>query len=218
MAEEEKRSDRRRNFEWMELFNTITTFVLFNLLWFFSALFIVTIPAVTAALFYSLGPWTRGQAPYKPLSMFAKAAWHFKLKATVIGLIDLFFLGLIVLNMLILRQMGTEQLIGTLSLTVTILAASLFILANIYLWPLLVTVDLPLKDLLKTGIRLGILHPLWGLGIAVAAVLPLAISTLLPGFFLLTVAFAAPVLIIQLGAWRIIRRYINDKDIIKIGV
>jgi len=103
--------------------------------------------------------------------------------------------GFGILNLLILRQMGIAHIMGILALSVTILAAVLLILTNVYLWPLLVIQDPPLLDLLKNGIRLGIVHPFWGLLVAGTAVIPLALSLVLPGFFLLTMPFAAAALI-----------------------
>jgi len=209
-----EQNGRSQQFDWMDVANTITTFILFNGLWLFGALFIVTLPAVTAALFAGVAPWTRGQQPYRPLATFGQAMRRYWLKATVIVLLDLAAAGFIILNLLILRQMGTDHIMGILALSVTILAAVLLILSNVYLWPLLVTLDLPLRDLLKNGIRLGILHPFWGLLVAGTAVIPLALSLVLPGFFLLTVPFAAAALIIQWGSGRIIRQYVSDDEIV----
>jgi uncharacterized membrane protein YesL len=218
MVAKNKRSDRSNTIEWMEAFNTVTIFVLFNILWLFGSLLIVTIPAVTAALFASVGPWTRRQSPHKPLASFFKAAWRYGLKAAVVVIIDLIALTLVVLNLLILRQMGTDHLMGVLASIVTSTVAVLLVLANVYVWPLLVTLDPPLKDLLKSSIRLGIIHPFWGLAVAILAVIPLVVSLFLPGFFLLTITFAAPALIIHWGAWHIIRRYLTEKELQDLGV
>lgn len=205
---------RSQQFDWMDVANTITTFILFNLLWLFGALLIVTLPAVTAALFAGVAPWTRGQQPYRPLVTFGQAMRRYWLKATVVVLLDLAAAGFVILNLLILRQMGTNHIMGILALSATILVAVLLILSNVYLWPLLVTLDPPLRNLLKNGIRLGILHPFWGLLVAATAVIPLALSFVLPGFFRLTVPFAAAALIIQWGSWRIIRQYVSEDEIV----
>lgn len=215
MVAEQQKGD----IDWMGVFNTVTTFILFNMLWLFGALFIVTIPAVTAALFAGVAPWSRGQSPYKPLAMFGKAMRHYGLKATAVALLDLFVLGFVILNLLIiLQQIGTDHIMGMLALIVTSLVGITLILANVYLWPLLVTLDPPLRDLLKNGVRLGILHPIWGLLIAAAAAIPLVLSLILPGFFLLTLTFAASALIIYWGAWRIIQRYLTEKDLKDLGL
>lgn len=218
MVADDKGNGRSRTIEWMEIFSTVTTFVFFNLLWIFGALFVITIPAVTAALFACLVPWTRGRSPYKPLTMFGRALQRYWFKATVVAILDLLAAGFLILNLLILRQMGTEQLLAILALMVTGTAALLLILVNVYLWPLLVTVDPPLRALLKNAARLAIMHPFWGLLVALLAAVPLVISLFLPGVFLLTLTFAAPALIIQWGAWRIIKRYFNDQDLQDLGV
>jgi hypothetical protein len=45
------------------------------------------------------------------------------------------------------------------------------------------------------------------------AVIPFLISLLLPQAFLITVTFAATALIIYAGAWRVIRRYLDEKEL-----
>jgi len=213
VAEDKRRDGASHPLNWMEIFYSISTFTLFNLLWVFGALLVVTIPAMTAALFAGVAPWTRGQSPYQPFTTFGKAIQRYWLKATIIALFDLIGAGFILLNLLILRQMEIGQIMVILTFAVTIFATLLLILVNVYLWPLLVTMDLPLRDLLKSGIRLAILHPLWGLLVAVVAAIPSVLSLVLPGFFMLTLTFAATAFIVQWGAWRIIHRYLDESEL-----
>lgn len=198
-----KRENQRT--DWFGLFSTATTFVLFNMLWLFSALLIVTIPAVTAALFASVAPWSRGESINRPLADFWQAIKKFWWRATAVFLIDLLISAFILFNLLIITQMGPGQLMTTMSLSVNVFFATALIVANVYIWPLLVTQDLPLTQLLKRGLRLTIIHPAWGVLIAVGAAIPVIVSIFLPGMFLLTVAFTASALIVQWGAWRVIR-------------
>jgi uncharacterized membrane protein YesL len=218
MVAGDKTNGRSPSFDWMELFNTVTTFILLNMLWLFGALLIVTIPAVTAALFASMIPWSRGQSPVKPFTTFWLALKKYWLKATAVFLLDLLLIAFVILNLLILRQMGTGQFLAILSRTVTVLVAALLILSNIYLWPLLVTVDPPLRDLLKNGIKLALVHPLWGALVAILALTPVAPTLFRPQAFLLTATFAATALNIQWGGWSIIRRYLDENEIQNLGV
>ena len=197
----------QQGFDLMELVNGVITFILLNMLWLVCSLLIVTLPAATAALFAALAPWGRGQSPSQPLANFFVAMKQYGLKATALALLDLLAGGFISLNLLILRQMGVDSLMGLSALTATLAAAILLVVANVYAWPLLVVSDLSLRDLLSKSVRLGIMHPFWGLLIAVTAALPVLVSFFLPGFFLLTITFAAPALITQWGAYRVIRRY-----------
>jgi uncharacterized membrane protein YesL len=214
MVAEQQKGD----IDWMEVFNTVTTFVLFNMLWLFGSLLIVTIPAVTAALFASVAPWARGQSPYTPLLSFLTAVRRYWFKATVIGILDLVLGGLVAFNLLSIRQMGLEQFIALPALILTVFLTATLILTNLYVWPLLVTLDQPLALLLKNGLRLTVAHPFWGTLVAVAASIPLVVSLLLPRFFFLTVSFAAAVLITYWGAWRMIRRYLDEDDLQELGV
>ena len=218
MVSEQNTNGRSQQFDLMEVFNTVTTFILFNMLWLFGSLLIITIPAMTAALFASVAPWARGQSPYTPLLSFGRAVRQYWLKATVIGVLDAVLGGLIMLNLLIIRNMGFEQFLALPAYILTISFSVVLILANVYVWPLLVTLDQPLKALFKNAMRLTVVHPFWGVLIAVVAVIPIAVSTVLPRFFFLTVSFAGPALITYWGAWRIIRRYLDEDDLQKLGV
>jgi uncharacterized membrane protein YesL len=202
----------------MELAQTASTFVLLNMLWLFCSLLIITMPAATAALFATIAPWGRGQSPSEPLAKFFVAMKQYGLRATAVFLLNLLIAGAVILNLLILRQMGIGQIIATMALIVTVLVALVLVLANIYLWPLLVTLDSSLLDLLKNALKLAIAHPIWGVFVAGTAVIPLLVSLLLPQAFFIAITFAATALIIYAGAWRVIRRYLDEKEIQNFGV
>ena len=214
----EQGASHSQGFDWMELAQTASTFVLLNMLWLFCSLPIITMPAATAALFATIAPWGRGQSPSEPLANFFVAMKQYGLRATAIFLLNLLIAGAVILNLLILRQMGIGQIIATMALIVTVLVALVLVLANIYLWPLLVTLDSSLPDLLKNALKLALAHPIWGVFVAGTAVIPLLVSLLLPQAFFIAITFAATALIIYAGAWRVIRRYLDEKEIQNFGV
>ena len=214
----EQGASHSQGFDWMELAQTASTFVLLNMLWLFCSLLIITMPAATAALFATIAPWGRGQSPSEPLANFFVAMKQYGLRATAVFLLNLLIAGAIILNLLILRQMGIGQIIATMALIVTVLVALVLVLANIYLWPLLVTLDSSLPDLLKNALKLALAHPIWGVFVAGTAVIPLLVSLLLPQAFFIAITFAATALIIYAGAWRVIRRYLDEKEIQNFGV
>ena len=208
-------NNKTQRADWLERFRTLTTFILLNMLWLFGALLIVTIPAVTAALFAGIAPWTQGREAYKPAATFWVNMRHFWRKATVLTLIDLGGGLLVLLNGLILRQMDQGQLLTLAAMSVTILVAIVLLLLNVYAWPLLVTVDPPLGLWLKNAAKLALSHPFWGGAIVLMAAIPMILSLFLPGFFRLTFIFAITALIIQWGGWRIIRRYVTEDEILQ---
>ena len=214
----EQGASHSQGFDWMELAQTASTFVLLNMLWLFCSLLIITMPAATAALFATIAPWGRGQSPSEPLANFFVAMKQYGLRAPAVFLLNLLIAGAVILNLLILRQMGIGQIIATMALIVTVLVALVLVLANIYLWPLLVTLDSSLPDLLKNALKLALAHPIWGVFVAGTAVIPLLVSLLLPQAFFIAITFAATALIIYAGAWRVIRRYLDEKEIHNFGV
>lgn len=205
-------------FDLLEFFNTLTNFILFNMLWLGGSLFIVTIPAVTAALFASVAPWARGQSPDAPLITFWTAVRRYWRKATVLGIIDFFLGGAIAFNLYIIQQNGFESFISLPAFIITSLFGLFLILVNIYLWPLLVTVDQPLQSWFKNSVRLAVAHAFWGILVAAASLIPLAIGMLLPRFILLTISFAGSALFAYMGAWRIIKRYLDEEDRAALGL
>src|SRR5690606_38990866 len=112
-------------------------------------------------------------------------------KATLLAGVNLLAGGLIALNLAIFPQMdmtGDPLAFGARS--VTLFAAALLLLGNLYAWPLLVLLEtMPFSRLLKSALQLVFAYPLWSVGVLAAATLPVAVSLLLPrGIFVLATA------------------------------
>ncbi|WP_420627185.1 DUF624 domain-containing protein [Candidatus Leptofilum sp.] len=202
----------------LAFFNTLTNFILFNMLWLGGSLLIVTIPAVTAALFASVAPWARGQSADAPLVTFWTAVRRYWRKATVLGVIDLLLGGLIGLNLFFIWQNGFDSSIALPAFIITSLFGLFLIVANVYLWPLLVTLDPPLRSWLKNGLRLSVAHLFWGIWVAMMAMTPLAVSVFLPRVTFLILTFAAAALLTYWGAWRVMKRYLDAEDFQALGL
>lgn len=192
-----------------EIVEVVGTFVLANLLWALSSMFVVTIPAATVGLFAVFVPWIRGQS-VEPFAFFFGGARRHWRRATAVALIDLAIGALVTLNLLILPQMESGQVLATLALSVTVLVAALALAVNVYTWPLLILQDLPLRDVLQNALKLALAHPGWTLLVLVLALSPLLLSLFLPQVVFLTLSFSTSALIITWGAWRVIRRYLNE--------
>src|SRR5690606_30338601 len=117
------------------------------------------------------------------------------------------------LNLNIIWQSGFESFISIPAFIITSLFGLMLILANLYLWPLLVTVEQPWRGWFKNGLRLAVAHPFWGILVAAASLMPLAIGAFLPRIMFLTVSFAGSALFAYMGAWRIMKRYLNQADL-----
>lgn len=182
-------------------------FVLANMLWLFCSLPLITMPAATAGLFAVFVPWVRGQGA-EPLSQFFGGMRQYGWKATAIFLLDLMIGALVALNLLILPQMGLGQVLLGLLFTTTLLFATLALMTNVYIWPLLILQDLPLAHLLPNAFKLALVHPGWTLVVVVTAVAPLLISLFLPQAVYIILTFSASAFITSRGAWRILQHYL----------
>ncbi|MEP7287494.1 MAG: DUF624 domain-containing protein [Chloroflexota bacterium] len=193
----------------------VGTFVTANLLWIFCSLPIVTMPAATAGLFAILAPWARGKQP-EPFAAFFGAFRQQWRKSTVIFVIDLIVASIVVANVSILARMDMGQFLTRISQVMTLFLAIVALMINLYVWPLLVTFEMPLRQIFNTAARLAFGHAIWSLGLLIAALLPLLLTLLLPAMFAVILTFATSALIVSLGSWRVIRRYVVPEELAKL--
>jgi uncharacterized membrane protein YesL len=191
---------RARRAEWVD---RITTFVLVNMLWAVFAAPLITLPAATAGLFATLTPWVRGEPSELFKDFFGGMRKHW-FRSSMIGVIDAGIAGLVVLDLSILDRMNANTLPGLFSRNVAVFVAALALLTNLYLWPLLVTVDLPLRKLISLAVRLVFLHPVWSLLVGMLVLIPLLLTLALPRFVAVLLAFSSCALLASWGAWHVI--------------
>lgn len=193
-------------------FDRILTFVLANVLWFVFAVLIVTLPAATAGLFAALAPLARGHDTELFATFFGtmRRQW---LKSTLLFAADLLVAGLIALNMRLLDMMNLAPLAVWLLRSLYLFVALAALMANVYLWPLLVLFDLRLRRLLSASVRLAFAHPAWTLLTLALALIPLGIGLVVPLWITVLAVFSTSVLAINWGAWQVIRRYATPDEL-----
>ncbi len=194
------------------LYDRITTFILVNVLWFLLAVTVVALPPATAGVFAVLAAMVRGRDP-ETFATFFGAMRRLWLKSTVILLVDGGVGLLLAFNMQMLRVMDPPLvLLWTLrSLYLFVALAGLMI--NVYLWPLLVLVDLPLRRLVSLSTRLAFAHLAWSGGTLVMVLLPFALALVVPVLLTAVLLFSLIVWVITWRAWRIIARYATPDDL-----
>lgn len=185
-----------------ETVEKVTTFILVNVLWMVFAALIITFPPATAGLFAVMMPLARGET-VDPLRTFFGAMKRYALKSFLICGVNLLVGLMVLVNFQAFSQMNMNSLPALFSLNVTVIVAALTFLINLYVWPLMVTVDLPLTRMVLLAGKTVMLHVLWSLLIAMAALLPILVSPLLPGLFVLLGLYAASALIICWGATQV---------------
>ncbi len=185
------------------------SFILANLLWCLFVIPLITIPAATAGTFALLAAWSRDQytAPFETFFGTMRRLWR---KATLIGLIDLALGGLVAANLSIVGMMNPFEVMATLARGVSLFVALALLLVNLYVWPLLVLSELPIRALIETSIRLMFLHPFRSIGVLLLAAVPVGISLLLPRAFFRIVTVSTCALIITRGTWPVIRQHVPE--------
>jgi uncharacterized membrane protein YesL len=194
------------------LVDKITTVVLANLLWFIFAVLIVTLPAATAGLFAVLAPLVRGRDAEFFATFFGtmRRQW---LKSTVIVAADVLLGGVIAINLSILSVMNLPDPLFWFLRSVYILLGMTALLANLYVWPLLVLFDLRLRRLAAVSLKLALTHIRWSLLTLGLALLPLSLALIAPLIFGVAVFFSTAVLIVNWGAWRVIEQHATPEEL-----
>lgn len=178
--------------------------VIANLLWTFCAMLIIPLPAATAGLFAVMAPLARGK-DREFFSTFFSTMRRQWLKASVLGLVDVALGALVLVNLQALDTMPLPELLLWFLRSLTLLIGLTVLLTNMYLWPLLVLFDLPLRRLLVVSLQLALAHPLRSLLTLLLGAAPIVLGLFLPLWLLAVGLISASVLAINWGAWRVIR-------------
>jgi uncharacterized membrane protein YesL len=198
------------------LFDRIMTVVLGNMLWFVCAVPIVTLPAATAGLFAVLVPLVRDDDAEIFGTFFGtlRRQW---LKSTMIFAANAMIGAALAFNFTVLNIMNPPGPIFWLFRSIYIFLAIMTLMTNLYLWPLLVLFDLQLRNLVTVSIKLVFMHPLWSLFTLGLALLPLSLAVFVPLALSIIVIFSMAVLIINWGAWQIIKKYVTQAEIAELN-
>jgi uncharacterized membrane protein YesL len=190
----------------------LATFLMANLLWLGLSVLIVPMPLATVGLFATLAPWVRGRDVELFGTFFGtiRRQW---LKSMVIGLADAILAALLIVNFRALDMMDINAVMLWFVRSVNIFIGVTLVLMNLYIWPLLVLFDLPLRRLFDLSWRLAFAHPFWSFLIMVAASVPLLLGLVVPPVFMVLVIFSTIALIVNWGAWRIIRKYATPEEL-----
>src|SRR5262249_31797954 len=159
----------------------------------------------TAGLFSVMSKRVRGQQ-HELFQEFFGAMRRLWLKASIVAVGDLLLGGLLVVNLSIIPMMSATDVLANISRSVTLFVGLMALLVNLYLWPLMVVSEKPIKTLFELSYKLVFLEPLKSVGVLVMAAVPVAVSLLLPRGVWLLLTASCTVLVITWGTWRIIRR------------
>jgi uncharacterized membrane protein YesL len=184
----------------------ISTFFLANFLWLGCSLLVVTLPAATAGLFAIFSDWAQGKEHETFERFFGAIRLHWW-KATCIAILDVVILGWLGFNLLIWPRMGLPNLVFSTFMGITVLICTLTIMANLYIWILLVIYDLPLRDLVKTALALVFRHFLWSVLLLALVLIIVVFNLVLPVILIIFLLVPTCTYIIAWGAWRVIQLY-----------
>jgi uncharacterized membrane protein YesL len=194
----------------------IATFLMANLMWVAFAAIIITLPAATAGLFATLAPWIRG----KDTELFSRFFGTMRrqwLKSTVIAVIDVVIGVIVVFNFRAFALMGPDNLLVLIMSSVNLFVVMTVLMANLYIWPLLVLFDLPLRRLLNVSLRLVLGHPFWSFLVSGIVLLLVGVGLILPPVVTVLFLFSAIALVVNWGSWRIIQKYASPEELAELN-
>ncbi|MBZ0302778.1 MAG: DUF624 domain-containing protein [Anaerolineae bacterium] len=194
----------------------IATFLMANLLWLALAMPIITLPAATAGLFATLGPWVRGRDTELFATFFGAMRRHW-LKGTLVAVIDAIIGFVIYVNIRALGFMEMDSLLLWLMRSINLFIAITLLMINLYVWPLLVLFDLSFRRLIVVSVRMALGHSFWSLLVLSLAVAPAIVALFIPPFVSVLLLFSLIALIVNWGAWRIIRKYATPEELAELN-
>lgn len=130
--------------------------VVLNALYVFACLPIITIGPATAALTYVMRNFSQGK-PVEPFNdFFAKCKEHFK-QGLIVFIINAVFVAAawFSFEMWSTGQMNMGTAFTTIALVVIFFVSIVWFFANFYIYPMMVSFDLPLKKIIRNSIILG---------------------------------------------------------------
>ncbi len=189
----------------------IGSFLLTNLISAFLLMTVVGLPLGLLGLFAMMNEWAQGRQPefFRVYLGALRSRWR---AALLLGLVDLLLVLLIVTNFRIFPAMALHDFLTVLSLTMTICAAAILLIANLYAWPLLSLLRLPLRATIRLSLLLALSQPWRSLAFTVGALLPLCASLFLPIAFALLLALSLAAYITARGVqWSLAAQFPRDE-------
>ena len=207
----------RKRKHWRDELNEWTSPVLANLLWVLVSIPLLTIPLALSGLMAVMYHWVRSRR-VDVWTMFFNTIRQTWMKCYLLALIDLVIGGFIVLNLLIILQMETNNIIGRISLGATLLSLFIFIVANVPAWVLVAVWNAPFRQIIKVAVKLVFINPIWAILTGLGFIAPFAFTLILPTAVLVTLTGAVAAAIAARGTDYLIRPHLpnNQMDLIDI--
>ncbi len=135
--------------------------VILNIVYLFACAPIVTIGPATAGLTYVLRNFSQGKPVFFMSDFLEKCKDYFK-KGLLVTVIDAVVAVLIYLSFMFWSDssIGIPSFFRPLALVVTFLVAYLLVCMNLYIFPMMVSFDLPLGKLIKNSLILA-MYKIW---------------------------------------------------------
>ena len=189
----------------------IGTFLLTNLISAFLLMTVVGAPLGLLGMFAVMNEWVQGRQPefFRVYLGALQSRWR---AALLLGLVDLLGVLLIATNLSIYPAMALHDYLTILSLTMTLSAALILLMANLYAWSLLSLLRLPLRATIRLSLLLVLSQPWRSLAFTVGALLPLLASLFLPIAFALILTLSLSGYITARGVlWSLAAQFPRDE-------
>ena len=189
----------------------IGSFLLTNLISAFLLMTVVGAPLGLLGLFAVMNEWAQGRQPefFRVYLGALRSRWR---AALLLGFADLLGGLLIATNLSIYPAMAPHDYLTILSLTMTLCAALILLIANLYAWSLLSLLQLPLRATIRLSLLLVFGQPWRSLAFTAGALLPLLASLFLPIAFALILTLSLSATIAARGVlWSLAAQFPRDE-------
>jgi uncharacterized membrane protein YesL len=203
---------QNKNGDFFAVVDRVATFLLANFIWFVLSITIIGIPFATVGLFAVMTKWVQGKQPEFFRVFFEAIREHWQ-KALIIVMADVVVGALLITNLTILPMMNAGDVLTILSRSITIFVGFVLFMANLYIWPLVTMIDMGINQLNKMVFMLIFTHPFKSAGLLVLALLPIALTLILPRAFLLFTLVSTTAYIASYGTWFILRKQFSPEEL-----
>lgn len=207
---------KRKNQFW-DTVDIWTSPVFANLLWIVFSLLVLTLPLGLVGLIATIFHWGENRRT-QVFSIFFGTIRRVWLKAYLLFALDLLIFGLLFFNLFIFQMMNMADVLAFLSRSVTLLVGIIFLAVNIPAWVLVATWDAPLKQILKTSLRLVFAEPLGVLLLLIAVIVPIFSSLYLPAVVLVFITGAVVAYIAYKGSYHLLAKYLAPSELAQIEI
>lgn len=196
---------------WLDELDVWSSPVMANMLWVVFVVPVITLPLAFVGLFAVMFHWMDSRRT-QVFSLFFGTMRYTWRKCYLLFALDIAILAFLSFNLFVFQLMDMGDILAFLSRSATLFSLIVFVNFNVLAWVLVAIWDKPLKHILSVSLKLVFVQPLWSAGIALAFILPFAVSLVMPTVVFVVLTGSAAAYMACWGTYRLMLHYLSRED------